>query len=299
MELDYEGASSWGYHSANCTPVLDAGRAVGAAHPDADLQRQGQRRRLPRPAHELPTRHVVEPLQPAGLDRQRVVLPDPVLHRLHQVALALAAGARIRGGGAGAVRAHRERLPGRRHRPVRAPVGDHQLRPLLRRRRSEDDPRRARLRGRDVEPRGRHGRHGDVGADRAVPVPQPARQAEHGRPGPPPRWLGLRVPAARLEDALLRDAEHRPRARVHPGRPVGRLSRCAPATATTCAAPTCWPRPSAASPSRCTSPIPRDSALAREIAGEHLFDIETTTLPEVYTEGDLYLCMFRGGGGRR
>jgi hypothetical protein len=44
-------------------------------------------------------------------------------------------------------------------------------------------------------------------------------------------------------------------------------------------------------------PDPADSALAREIAGEHLFDVETTTLPEVYTEGDLYLCMFRGATG--
>ncbi len=44
-------------------------------------------------------------------------------------------------------------------------------------------------------------------------------------------------------------------------------------------------------------PDPADSALEREIAGEHLFDIETTTLPEVYKEGDLYLCMFRGAAG--
>jgi len=44
-------------------------------------------------------------------------------------------------------------------------------------------------------------------------------------------------------------------------------------------------------------PDPADSALAREIAGEHLFDIETTTLPDVYREGDLYLCMFRGAAG--
>jgi N-methylhydantoinase B/oxoprolinase/acetone carboxylase alpha subunit len=44
-------------------------------------------------------------------------------------------------------------------------------------------------------------------------------------------------------------------------------------------------------------PDPADSALLREIAGEHLFDIETTTLPDVYREGDLYLCMFRGAAG--
>jgi N-methylhydantoinase B len=44
-------------------------------------------------------------------------------------------------------------------------------------------------------------------------------------------------------------------------------------------------------------PDPGDSALARDIGGEHLFDIETTTLPEVYSQGDLYLCMFRGASG--
>jgi hypothetical protein len=44
-------------------------------------------------------------------------------------------------------------------------------------------------------------------------------------------------------------------------------------------------------------PDPGDSALARDIGGEHLFDIETTTLPEVYAQGDLYLCMFRGASG--
>jgi N-methylhydantoinase B/acetone carboxylase alpha subunit len=44
-------------------------------------------------------------------------------------------------------------------------------------------------------------------------------------------------------------------------------------------------------------PDPADSALAREVAGDHRFDIETTTLPQVMREGDLYLCMFRGGAG--
>jgi hypothetical protein len=44
-------------------------------------------------------------------------------------------------------------------------------------------------------------------------------------------------------------------------------------------------------------PDPADSELAREIAGDHQFDIETTTLPEVMREGDLYLCMFRGAAG--
>ena len=44
-------------------------------------------------------------------------------------------------------------------------------------------------------------------------------------------------------------------------------------------------------------PDPADSALAREVTGEHLFDIEATTLPQVMSQGDLYLCCFRGAAG--
>jgi N-methylhydantoinase B len=46
-----------------------------------------------------------------------------------------------------------------------------------------------------------------------------------------------------------------------------------------------------------SEPDPADSALVREIKGDHQFDLETTSLPEVMREGDLYLCMFRGGAG--
>ena len=44
-------------------------------------------------------------------------------------------------------------------------------------------------------------------------------------------------------------------------------------------------------------PDPADSQLARVITGDRQFDLETTTLPDVMSQGDLYLCMFRGGGG--
>jgi hypothetical protein len=33
------------------------------------------------------------------------------------------------------------------------------------------------------------------------------------------------------------------------------------------------------------------------VTGERQFDLDTTTLPEVMREGDLYLCMFRGAAG--
>jgi N-methylhydantoinase B len=44
-------------------------------------------------------------------------------------------------------------------------------------------------------------------------------------------------------------------------------------------------------------PDPAASELERSIRGDHQFDLETTTLPEVMRQGDLYLCMFRGGAG--
>jgi N-methylhydantoinase B/oxoprolinase/acetone carboxylase alpha subunit len=44
-------------------------------------------------------------------------------------------------------------------------------------------------------------------------------------------------------------------------------------------------------------PDPEDSELERAVGGEHRFDIETTTLPELMRQGDLYLCMFRGAAG--
>jgi N-methylhydantoinase B/acetone carboxylase alpha subunit len=44
-------------------------------------------------------------------------------------------------------------------------------------------------------------------------------------------------------------------------------------------------------------PDPADSALARAVQGRRDFDLDTTTLPHPMREGDLYLCMFRGGAG--
>ena len=44
-------------------------------------------------------------------------------------------------------------------------------------------------------------------------------------------------------------------------------------------------------------PDPAASELAERITGDRQFDLETTTLPEVMTQGDLYLSMLRGGAG--
>src|SRR2546421_7405548 len=45
-------------------------------------------------------------------------------------------------------------------------------------------------------------------------------------------------------------------------------------------------------------PDPAASELMERVTGDRQFDLETTTLPEGMTQGGLYLCMFRGGGRR-
>jgi N-methylhydantoinase B len=44
-------------------------------------------------------------------------------------------------------------------------------------------------------------------------------------------------------------------------------------------------------------PDPDDSELERVVQGDRQLDIETTTLPELMRQGDLYLCCFRGASG--
>ena len=46
-----------------------------------------------------------------------------------------------------------------------------------------------------------------------------------------------------------------------------------------------------------SEPDPANSDLEIKISGEHRFDLETTTLPELMRHGDLYLCIFRGASG--
>ena len=67
----------------NCTPSRDAGRDLGAVHADADLQRQGQRRRLLRRSEtNFPEGTIANLGEAAGLDRDRLGVPAAVLHRL-------------------------------------------------------------------------------------------------------------------------------------------------------------------------------------------------------------------------
>ncbi len=154
LELDLEGASAWGYHSANCTTSAMQGGAMGPADADAACQRQDQRRRLLRAQHQLPVGQLGEPPEPAGVDRVAMALPRPELHRGAEVAVHQPAGPRVRRGGTRAVCDVGEHVPGRRHRPPRpAGFGD-ELLDLVRRWRGTDVQRWARLRSRDVEPAG-------------------------------------------------------------------------------------------------------------------------------------------------
>ena len=75
-------------------PVRDAGRDLGDVHPDADLQRQGQRRRLLRGRDQLPGGLDREPRRRRRLDRDRLGVPAAGVHRLSANAVASAAGAR-------------------------------------------------------------------------------------------------------------------------------------------------------------------------------------------------------------
>ena len=80
-------------------PVGDAGSDLGDVHADADLQRQGQRRRLLRGRDELPRGLDREPRRRRGLDRDRLGVPAAGVHRLPAHAVAGAAGARLHRGG--------------------------------------------------------------------------------------------------------------------------------------------------------------------------------------------------------
>ena len=179
--LDMDGASAWGWHSMNCTPSGMQGAIWVHVHPDPDLQRQGQRRRLLRDRDQLPRGHDRQPRRRRGLDRDRLGVPAARLHRLPADPLARAPGARLHRGGDRALLGLRQRDPGRRDRPVRELVGDHELRD-----RGPGDGRQVRarrdrhLRG-DVQPRGRRGRRRDVGADLPDDLPLAPDQGEHRR----------------------------------------------------------------------------------------------------------------------
>ena len=239
--------------------VRDAGGDLGPVHPDPDLQRQGQRRRLPGDRDQLPRGHDRQPRRRRGLDRDRLGVPAARLHRLPAHALAGAPGARLHRGGDRLLLVLRERDPGRRHRPVRQLVGDHELRDRGAGHGGQVRARRHRhLRG-DVQPRGRRRRRRDVGADLPDDLPLAPDQGHHsGGPGrhrggssfesllvvwktpvlgaPEPRHdAGLQRPGAvrRLPGLGGLRPQHQGRRPLRAGASAARPTRSATATSTT------------------------------------------------------------------
>ena len=188
---------------------------------------------------ELPRGHDRQPRRRRGLDRDRVGVPAAGVHRLPAHALARAAGARLHRGGDRRLLGLRQRDPGRRRRPVRQLLGDHELRDRGPGHGGQVRARRHRhLRG-DVQPRGRRGRRRDVGADLPDGLPVAADQAEHGRPRAPPRRLELRVAAADPQHPVLGAPEPRHRRASSPRRGSSAATRARSPTSTTSATTTC------------------------------------------------------------
>ena len=148
LELDYDGASAWGYHSANCTPSSMQGALWVQLTQTLicnDKVNDGAYLGLRRTSRRARWANHRNPQASTGNAWCFLI---PSYTGLHQVALARAAGARLRRGGAGAVRLHRERLPGRRHRPVRQQSATTNFGLSCVGRRRQDGARRPRLRAR-------------------------------------------------------------------------------------------------------------------------------------------------------
>ena len=155
-----------GAGTPSTAPRGAAGHAVDPVHPDADLQRQDQRRRLLRDRAELPAGQLGEPR------RRRLLLlrsPGCPVHDLH----GLPAGALARAAGRGYI----EEILGTYTVPGNVAQGGgststaalrlHELRDRSPGQGAKYVLDGARLRRRRVQPRGRHGRHRDVGAGQA------------------------------------------------------------------------------------------------------------------------------------
>ncbi len=207
-------------------------------HPDPDLQRQDQRRRLLRDRAAAdrgqlgrPRRRallVLVPLDADVHDLDRLPargLPRPAVARLHR-------GDRLH------LHGPRQRRPGRRPRPVRADLRLHELRDRGPGPRAPSTSSTGSTTAPPCSTRGRHGRHRDVGAGQADGLPRPPDQAQHRRLGPPPRRLLVRDAAAGQRHPGLRDREHRRRGHARPPRACSAATRRRAPTSTTSSAPT-------------------------------------------------------------
>ena len=237
-ELDYDGASAWGWHSMNCTPSGMQG-AIWVMFTQTlicnDKVNDGAYFAI---ETNFPEGTIANLGDAEGSTAIAWAFLQPSFTGLPAHDLARAAGARLHRGGARRLLGLGQRPAGRRHRPVRRLLGDHELRDLRAGDGREVRARRDRLLRRDVQPRGRHGRRRDVGADLPVRLPLAAREGVLGRPRPPPRRLELRVAVHGQQDAVLGAAEHRHRPRALLRRACSAATRARPPTSTTSRAPT-------------------------------------------------------------
>ena len=296
LELDYDGTSAWGYHSANCTPSSMQGALWVQLTQTLicnDKVNDGAYLGL---RQNFPPGTLGQPLQPAVLDRQRLVLPDPVLHRLRQVAVAVAPGARVRRGGAGALRPHRQRVPGRG---------------------MDQYGRQSATTNFGLSCVGGGAKMVLDGLDYAAAMWNP-----EGDMGDLEMWeliepflyLGQRVKPNTAGPGRHRGGSGYEAMRLAWKTPFYEMQNIGNGRCFIQAG--LWGGYPAATgyrhnvrntnffelvergkPYPTHEPDPEDSELERVVTGDRQFDIETTTLPEVMRQGDLYLCMFRGGAG--
>ena len=278
--------------------VLDAGRDLGAAHADADLQRQGQRRRLPRPALELPARarwsNHNNPMASTGNAWYFLIPSFTGFIKSH---LALAAGARVRGGGAGALRPHRERVPGRGHRRSTARQGATTNFGLS----CVGGGAKMVLDGLDYGA-AMWNPEGDMGDMEMWELIEPflylCQRVKPNTAGPGRHRGGSGYECLRLAwKTPFFEMQNIGNGRVfmQSGLWGGYPAACG--YRHNIRNTNFFELVERGEPYPVHEPDPADSELAREITGDRQFDLETTTLPEVMTQGDLYLCMFRGAAG--
>ena len=132
----------------------------------------------------------------------------------------------------------------------------------------EDGRRRARLRRGHVEPRGRHGRHGDVGAARALPLPR-ASGSSPTRPGRDATAAARATSACGWcwKTPFYEIQNIGNGTRVRELRPVGRLSRRASGYRHNIRQPNFFEVVERGEPYPTHEPDPEDSDLARMITG--------------------------------
>ena len=297
LTTDLRGCSAWGWHSFNATPAAQQGmqwilftqtlicndKINDGAYYATELKlTRGQ---LGRTSATPPAR----PRSP-GCRCSRTSTGY-----LRAISRALQS-ARLHRGDRRHLHRARQRRPGRRHRPVRAGLGLHELRDRSPGPGRQVRARRPRLRRRRVQPRGRHGRHRDVGAGQADDLPRPPHQAA--------------TPPARAATAAARRSSrccwcnNTPDFEVEnigaggmftsPGIFGGYPEPRPTSTTSTARTSTRWPRRGEAYP---VGDVSGEELALNVLGGEHDVKQDPYTLMQAMKHGDIYLSTGRGGGG--